>query len=290
MTSTVQLLGADRAQSVIASIAEKCLHHCYDPFGQTVNRWPANAGFNGAYQESITAHYILGNGYRAYSAVLRRFLSPDSISPFGRGGFNAYAYCKGDPVNAQDSTGHAPGLLAAMHKAEAKAQKAMLKNAPFFEMYSSTPLEIRLRLLSAYGDQSSGAIGKHLFETAEQMVKNNTDLVAKWAPTLNPLELNIGILEVLGTSQQFLLTIARKQKKGQPAIVTISNAVFKKTPGIKRKFFERAVLGAKLSADGHLRARELMLRQARRNFGPEVIEMDWYKKAVELNAKIRKDI
>lgn len=35
-----------------------------------------------------------------------KFCSPDEWSPFGRGGPNAYAYCKGDPVNASDPTGH----------------------------------------------------------------------------------------------------------------------------------------------------------------------------------------
>lgn len=34
-----------------------------------------------------------------------RFNSPDSLSPFGRGGLNPYAYCLGDPVNFSDPTG-----------------------------------------------------------------------------------------------------------------------------------------------------------------------------------------
>ncbi|MDB5994231.1 MAG: hypothetical protein JWP42_1367, partial [Pseudomonas sp.] len=34
------------------------------------------------------------------------FNSPDSWSPFGKGGLNAYAYCSGDPVNSSDSSGH----------------------------------------------------------------------------------------------------------------------------------------------------------------------------------------
>lgn len=39
-----------------------------------------------------------------------RFNKPDTMSPFGKGGVNAYAYCQGDPVNYQDPTGHIPGL------------------------------------------------------------------------------------------------------------------------------------------------------------------------------------
>jgi RHS repeat-associated protein len=64
------------------------------------------AGFNGEQLDPVTGLYLLGNGYRAYSPTLMRFLSPDSMSPFGAGGLNAYSYCLGDPVNRVDPTGH----------------------------------------------------------------------------------------------------------------------------------------------------------------------------------------
>nr|WP_269806463.1 RHS repeat-associated core domain-containing protein [Pseudomonas alloputida] len=41
-----------------------------------------------------------------YNPTLERFCSPDNISPFGKGGLNAYMYCAGDPVNRVDPTGH----------------------------------------------------------------------------------------------------------------------------------------------------------------------------------------
>ncbi|WP_054989849.1 RHS repeat-associated core domain-containing protein [Pseudomonas coronafaciens] len=63
------------------------------------------SGFNGELLDSITGHYSLGNGYRAYNPVLMRFNNPDSLSPFGKGGLNAYAYCGGDPVNRSDPDG-----------------------------------------------------------------------------------------------------------------------------------------------------------------------------------------
>lgn len=63
-------------------------------------------GFNGELLDDITGHYLLDNGYRAYNPVLMRFNSPDSLSPFGEGGLNAYAYCAGDPVNRSDPSGH----------------------------------------------------------------------------------------------------------------------------------------------------------------------------------------
>ncbi len=69
-------------------------------------------GFTGQRQDTATNCYPLGNGYRNYSPALKRFYSPDSASPFGIGGVNAYAYCNGDPVNHQDPSGH--GLLSAL--------------------------------------------------------------------------------------------------------------------------------------------------------------------------------
>ena len=63
-------------------------------------------GFNGERPDPVTGHYLLGIGYRAFNPVLMRFNSPDSWSPFGKGGLNAYAYCVGDPVNRVDPTGH----------------------------------------------------------------------------------------------------------------------------------------------------------------------------------------
>lgn len=70
----------------------------------------ASLGFNGELFESWTGHCLLGKGYRAYSPWLMMFIQPDSWSPFGAGGLNAYAYCEGDPVNLADPSGHVPIL------------------------------------------------------------------------------------------------------------------------------------------------------------------------------------
>jgi RHS repeat-associated protein len=64
------------------------------------------AGFNGQRPDPVSGHSHLGNGYRAYTPVLGRFTAPDSMSPFGAGGINPYAYCAGDPVNRADPSGH----------------------------------------------------------------------------------------------------------------------------------------------------------------------------------------
>jgi RHS repeat-associated protein len=64
------------------------------------------AGFNGERPDPICGHVHPGNGYRAYSPVQGRFTAPDSMSPFGAGGINPYAYCAGDPINRADPSGH----------------------------------------------------------------------------------------------------------------------------------------------------------------------------------------
>lgn len=63
-------------------------------------------GFNGQFHEPGECRQFLGNGYRIFNPVLMRFHSPDSLSPFDKGGINAYAYCVSDPVNRLDPNGH----------------------------------------------------------------------------------------------------------------------------------------------------------------------------------------
>jgi len=61
--------------------------------------------FNGERLDPFTGCYHLGNGRRAYNPTLMRFQSADRLSPFGKGGINAYAYCRNDPVNFADPSG-----------------------------------------------------------------------------------------------------------------------------------------------------------------------------------------
>jgi RHS repeat-associated protein len=71
----------------------------------------SSLGYNGEYTDPVSGNYHLGNGYRAFSPTLNRFTAPDSLSPFGGGGLNTYAYCACDPINAIDPTGHMPKWL-----------------------------------------------------------------------------------------------------------------------------------------------------------------------------------
>ena len=112
--SEVALIGTDVQGSVLHGLDAGGRHgYAYSAYG---HRHPAVEppylpGFNRQRAEPVTGHYLLGNGYRAFNPVLMRFNSPDSESPFGEGGLNAYAYCAGDPVNRIDPSGHMKGIL-----------------------------------------------------------------------------------------------------------------------------------------------------------------------------------
>ncbi|WP_256587305.1 RHS repeat-associated core domain-containing protein [Pseudomonas sp. FW300-N1A1] len=108
-TQETRLLATDQQRSVLAILDATRPHHlAYTPYGY---RTPENGllsllGFNGERPDPVTGHYLLGNGYRAFNPVLMRFNSPDSWSPFGEGGLNAYGYCMENPANRTDPTGH----------------------------------------------------------------------------------------------------------------------------------------------------------------------------------------
>ncbi|VVN83652.1 RHS repeat-associated core domain-containing protein [Pseudomonas fluorescens] len=105
------LLATDSKNSVLAEVVVgKTNHLAYSAYGhQSAQQEVATSlGFNGELREARIGWYLLGNGYRAYNPRLMRFHSPDSWSPFGRGGLNPYMYCVGNPINRSDPTGHFP--------------------------------------------------------------------------------------------------------------------------------------------------------------------------------------
>jgi RHS repeat-associated protein len=106
------LLATGLQRSVLQTVKAGQQRHAfaYSPYGHrpAENGLSSLLGFNGERPDPVTGHYLLGKGYRAFNPMLMRFNSPDSLSPFGRGGINAYAYCNGDPVNFSDPSGHFP--------------------------------------------------------------------------------------------------------------------------------------------------------------------------------------
>lgn len=107
--SSTTLLATDQQRSVLNTLKANQPPQAiaYSPYGhRPAACWLLSLlGFNGELADPMTGHYLLGNGYRVFNSVLMRFNSPDSLSPFGAGLFNTYAYCLGDPVNLNDPTG-----------------------------------------------------------------------------------------------------------------------------------------------------------------------------------------
>jgi RHS repeat-associated protein len=116
---TTILLATDQQRSVLNALVANRPHPiAYTPYGHRPleNGLLSLLGFNGERPDPLTGHYHLGNGYRQFNPVLMRFNSPDSWSPFGKGGVNAYAYCLGDPVNRIELKGHSSSLFMSFWK------------------------------------------------------------------------------------------------------------------------------------------------------------------------------
>ena len=101
------LLAVDDKNSLLCEIsAQQRQNYAYTAYGDRPNESSSSQlGYNGELREDKWGWYLLGNGYRACNPRLMRFHSPDSLSPFGEGGLNAYAYCGGNPVMRTDPTG-----------------------------------------------------------------------------------------------------------------------------------------------------------------------------------------
>ncbi|WP_449430222.1 RHS repeat-associated core domain-containing protein [Pseudomonas putida] len=95
------LLKTDQQQSSLGARA-------YLPYGLHHQDAGPLLAFAGQPADTLTGCYHLGNGRRTYNPVLMRFHSADRLSPFGRGGIHAYAYCGNDPVNFTDPAGQFP--------------------------------------------------------------------------------------------------------------------------------------------------------------------------------------
>lgn len=116
-SSATTSLVSDRNGTIMGEWRENALHTAiYDAYGASHADTPLTCelGFNGELREGPGSDlYLLGRGYRLYDATLQRFLAPDDASPFGVGGLNPYAYCRGNPVMLYDPTGHMPQWTAA---------------------------------------------------------------------------------------------------------------------------------------------------------------------------------
>ncbi|MDH1657904.1 RHS repeat-associated core domain-containing protein [Pseudomonas mosselii] len=105
--ATQMLLATDWSRSALQSlVSDQRKTTCYTPYGWRPGRDEnTKTGFTGQICEPELSWYLLGNGHRGYNPALMRFSSPDHLSPFGKGGVNAYMYCHGAPVNYIDPKG-----------------------------------------------------------------------------------------------------------------------------------------------------------------------------------------
>jgi len=104
------LLHCNANGSIITEATDATRHDAsyssYGALSSDAEQWSSLLGFNGELIDPATGWYLLGSGYRTYNPTLMRFHSPDSLSPFGKGGINDYGYAQGNPIAFRDPTGH----------------------------------------------------------------------------------------------------------------------------------------------------------------------------------------
>ena len=99
----IKILHTDDTNTVLG-VSPKLI--AYSPYGYIAReKTVALLAFHGQLLDPITHAYFLGNGHRMHHTSISRFGKADTLSPFDKGGINAYAYCFGDPINREDPTG-----------------------------------------------------------------------------------------------------------------------------------------------------------------------------------------
>jgi len=179
------LLATDLQTSVLSGIGPDDNPHAqaFTPFGHHANDALLSViGFNGERPDPVTGHYLLGQGYRAFNPVLMRFNSPDSWSPFGKGGINTYAYCDNDPFNKADPTGHVPFFI---RKFIASVTPAWIRRRPARTTHNvgDSSLGPRISLVSTSSLSSLEEI--QTAATATPLLTPNYSLVDTWLARSN---------------------------------------------------------------------------------------------------------
>lgn len=142
------MIGTDRLGSAIVRYETSThVRINYQPFGHQSDSRTGHIGFVGQIKEPKVSSYILGNGYRTYIPNLHRFCSADSYSPFGKGGINTYAYCRADPINKVDPTGHVSVFIRAIFTTLSSfvrggATQNILSVRRFFEGYLDSAIRV----------------------------------------------------------------------------------------------------------------------------------------------------
>jgi RHS repeat-associated protein len=224
------LLATDLQRSVLHTLKKNAERQpiAYSPYGhhRVESGLTSLLGFNGERTDPVTGHYLLGNGYRAFNPVLMRFNSPDSLSPFGKGGLNAYTYCLGDPVNLTDSNGHVaiPGpsafsnLITRLQKSFGWTSKASKVDVP---LNASAVKEISTPAFTFQEPASDmGLFGK--LEGAPHILDN----IIQQVPGSN--------MELLAQTSRKMHYIVYNASKTLPDTLTSQSELIRNTPMLDR--------------------------------------------------------
>ncbi|WP_144174271.1 RHS repeat-associated core domain-containing protein [Pseudomonas sp. Kh13] len=153
-------LFATDAKASVLSVQEtdKGEHHAYSAYGHDP-KLPSLLtllGFNGEAFALVPGCYALGNGYRSFRPAMMRFISPDRLSPFGKGGINGYCYCSCDPVNNVDPSGQMKRRLRPSAQMSQPATSITSINEP--DVFSRIVRHLDLRSAAAFSRAN-----KHLY-------------------------------------------------------------------------------------------------------------------------------
>lgn len=241
-SSTRRLLLTDHQRSVIGSMTSERQSSAYAPFGSSTAHVRHASRFTGEHQDRFSGNYLLGNGYRAYSPALRRFTSPDSWSPFATGGMNAYAYCKSDPVNYTDPTGHWR-VIGPLTLIQSQLEDAL--TIIRFMQDSSSHLW-RIPEFSVNGLPQPDRVAKFLMNRGSDVLNSTKKIAAQMSKS------SVGTVAANNRRVLNALQAVHKNPSAKPAFLSLSDQVLKKPDLIpalsSERLFKQIFIPASLSA------------------------------------------
>ncbi|WP_082377863.1 RHS repeat-associated core domain-containing protein [Pseudomonas sp. RIT-PI-q] len=228
--TSANLLATDLQRSVLHTLEKNHQRQsiAYSPYGHrpAENGLTSLLGFNGERVDSVTGHYLLGNGYRAFNTTLMRFNSPDSWSPFGKGGLNGHAYCLGELINKRDPNGHSPfAYIRALNNAKSllsdngsfqikksASSKQILEAAKHFTKANQLPNSIESDRISTFLHDYEHRNSPNLQNTAIKTISKNNLSLENLPPTMRSA---VTLPARPYNSSDLLETIAIKNERGQ---------------------------------------------------------------------------